>query len=243
MFVRWILFSAEHCYAEYVVAPAEALIPLPEAISFETGAAFPVQALTAYHMLFTVDKVDARKTVLIHAAAGGVALAAVQMAKLAGARVFGTTSSQEKARVAKEMGADEAILYNKSNFADEVHHLTSGRGVDLVLDSVGKATQESSLKSLAPFGHLVSYGTASGVPDPVEIPPLYEKSLQVSAFWLFTAMRIPEVARNGVEQVLSWIGAGQLRIHIGLKLPLARPAEAHRRMEVRETVGKILLIS
>jgi NADPH:quinone reductase len=237
-----VVALAEHCYAEYVSAPAEGLIPLPDAVSFETGAAFPVQALTAYHMLFTVDKVDARKTVLVHAAAGGVGLAAIQMAKLAGARVFGTTSSQDKARLAKEMGADEVILYNETNFAEEVHRLTSGRGVDLVLDSVGKATQEGSMKSLAPFGHLVSYGIASGVPDPVEIPPLYEKSLKVSAFWLFTVLRIPEVARAGVEQVLSWITAGQLRLHIGLKLPLGQAAEAHRRMEARETVGKILLI-
>jgi NADPH2:quinone reductase len=98
------------------------------------------------------------------------------------------------------------------------------------------------MKSLAPFGHLVSYGIASGVPDPVEILPLYEKSLKVSAFWLFTATRVPEVARVGVEQVLSWIAGGRLRLHIGLRLPLAQAAEAHRRMETRETVGKILLI-
>ena len=98
------------------------------------------------------------------------------------------------------------------------------------------------MKSLAPFGHLVSYGIARGVPDPVEILPLYEKSLKVSAFWLFTATRVPEVARVGVEQVLSWIAGGRLRLHIGLRLPLAQAAEAHRRMETRETVGKILLI-
>ena len=99
----------------------------------------------------------------------------------------------------------------------------------------------SSMKSLAPFGHLVTYGIARGVPEPVEIPPLYEKSLKVSAFWLFTAARIPEVARVGVDRVLSWIATGQLRLHIGLKLPLAQAAEAHRRMEARETVGKILI--
>ena len=237
-----VVALAEHCYAEYVVAPAETLVPLPDAVSFEAGAAFPVQALTAYHMLFTVDKVGPGKTVLIHAAAGGVGLVAIQMAKLAGARVFGTTSSQDKARLAMEMGADEVILYNQTDFAEEVRRMTGGRGVDLVLDSVGKATQQGSMKSLAPFGHLVSYGIASGVPDPVEILPLYEKSLKVSAFWLFTAKRVPAVARLGVEQVLSWIAGGQLRLHIGLRLPLSQAAEAHRRIESRETVGKILLI-
>lgn len=232
----------EHCYAEYVVAPAAALVPLPDVVSFEAGAAFPVQALTAYHMLFTVDKVGPGKTVLVHAAAGGVGLVIIQMAKLAGARVIGTTSTQEKARLARQMGADEVILYNQTDFAKEVLRLTDGRGVDLVLDSVGKSTQQGSMKSLAPFGHLVSYGIASGVPDPIVIPPLYEKSLKVSAFWLFTAMQVPEVARAGVKQVLAWIAAGQLRLHIGLKLPLAQAAEAHRRMETRETVGKILLV-
>ena len=236
-----VVALGEHSYAEYVVAPATALIPLPDAVSFEAGAAFPVQALTAYHMLFTVDKVGPGKTVLIHAAAGGVGLVAIQMAKLAGARVIGTASTQDKARLAKQMGADEVILYNQTSFAKEVLRLTDGRGVDLALDSVGKSTQQDSMKSLAPFGHLVSYGIAGGLPDPVVIPSLYEKSLKVSAFWLFTAMRVPQVALAGVEQVLSWIVSGRLRLHIGLKLPLAQAAEAHQRMEARETVGKILL--
>ena len=190
-------------------------------------------------MLFTVDEVGPGKTVLIHAAAGGVGLLAIQMAKLAGARVIGTTSTQDKARLAKQMGADEVILYNQTNFAEEIIRMTNGRGVDLVLDSVGKSTQQGSMKSLAPFGHLVSYGVAGGVSDPVKILSLYEKSLKVSAFWMFTIMHAPEVARVGVKQVMAWIVEGKLRLHIGLKLPLAQAAEAHRRMEIRETVGKI----
>lgn len=233
---------AEHCYSQYVVAPVERLIPLPAQVSFEAGAAFPVQALTAYHMLFSVDQVGPGKTVLIHAAAGGVGLVAIQMAKLAGARVIGTTSSEAKARLARETGADEVVLYNQTDFAEEVLRLTGGRGADLVLDSVGRATQSGSMKSLAPFGHLVSYGAASGPPDPVPIPALYERSLKVSAFWLFTVSRAPEVMRRGVDQVLAWIAEGKLRLHIGLSLPLAQAAEAHRRMEARETVGKILLM-
>jgi NADPH2:quinone reductase len=215
---------------------------LPDAVSFETGAAFPVQALTAYHMLFTVDRAGPGKTVLIHAAAGGVGLVAVQMAKQAGARVLGTTSSPEKARLAKEMGADEMILYTRTNFATEVHRLTNGHGVDLVLDSVGRATQQDSIKSLAPFGHLVSYGIASGLPGRVDLGSLYKRSLKVSAFWLFTATRVPRIAREGWEQVLSGIVAGKLRLHVGLKLPLAQAEEAHRRIENRETVGTILLM-
>lgn len=238
---RRVAVLGEHTYSEYVKVPAGGLIPLPDALSFDDGAAFPVQALTAYHMLYTVDHVAPGDTVLIHAAAGGVGLLAVQMAKLAGARVLATVSNEAKARRAKELGADETILYSKVDFASQVDRLTGGRGVRLVLDSVGKATLRGSLRSLAPFGHLISYGGASGPPEALEIRSLYEKSLKVSAFWLMTLPRAPEVAAHGVQQVMDWITGGKLRLVVGLKLPLAAAAEAHRQMENRETVGKILL--
>ncbi|HKP85756.1 MAG TPA: quinone oxidoreductase [Blastocatellia bacterium] len=238
---RRVAFLGQQCYAEYTRVPARQLIPLPDSVSLEDGAAFPLQALTAYHMLYTTDHVQEGKSVLVHAAAGGVGLLAIQMAKQAGATVYGTTSGEEKARLAREMGADDVILYNKSDFAEEVNRLTGGRGVDLVLDSVGKATFEGSLRALAPFGHLISYGIASGQPDPIDVGRLYEKSLKVSAFWLMTAARVPEVARRGVERVVEWVASGKLKLTIGLRLPLAEAAEAHRKMEGRETVGKIIL--
>ena len=236
-----VVVLGERCYAEYVAALPSQLILLPDEVSFEQGAAFPVQALTAYHMLYTADRVGPGSTVLVHAAAGGVGLLAVQMAKLAGARVFGTTSSLEKAKFVQEAGADEIILYHETGFAERIGQLTRQRGVDLVLDSVGQATFRESLASLAPFGHLISFGSASGTPDPVEISNLYARSLKVSAFWLFTVTRTPEIAQRGVRQVLEWIMNGKINLRIGLKLPLEQAAEAHRRMEARETTGKILL--
>jgi NADPH2:quinone reductase len=238
---RRVAFIGKHTYAEYGVADAATMILLPDNIGLEDGAAFPLQALTAYHLLFTMDRVGPGRTVLIHAAAGGVGLLLVQMAKLAGASVIGTTSSEEKAALVREYGADEVILYNQTDVAEAVDELTDGRGVDLVLDSVGKATFEGSLKSLAPFGHLVSYGIASGLPDPVNIGSLYEKSLKVSAFWLVTLYRTPDLAREGVERVVNWISEAKLCVLIGLKLPLAEAAEAHRQLEGRKTVGKVLL--
>jgi NADPH:quinone reductase len=236
-----VVVLGEHCYAEYVTASPSQIMMLPDEVSFEQGAAFPVQALTAYHMLYTADHVAAGRTVLVHAAAGGVGLLAVQMAKLAGARVFGTTSSVEKAKFVQDAGADEVILYTQTDFTQSIAELTQQRGVDLVLDSVGKDTFQGSLTSLAPFGHLISFGSASGRPDCIDISSLYGRSLKVSAFWLFTVIRTPEIAQRGVNQVLEWIVSGKIHLHIGLKLPLEQAAEAHRRMEARQTAGKILL--
>jgi NADPH2:quinone reductase len=236
-----VVVLGERCYAEYVAALPSQLIGLPDAVTFEQGAAFPVQALTAYHMLYTADHVAPGRTVLVHAAAGGVGLLAVQMAKLGGARVIGTTSSMEKAKFVQEAGADETILYTQTDFAERVAELTGQHGVDIVLDSVGKATLHGSLASLAPFGHLISYGSASGRPDPIDIRSLYARSLKVSAFWLFTVTRTPRVAQQGVRQVLEWIESGKIHLRIGLKLPLKQAAEAHRRMEARQTTGKIVL--
>jgi len=236
-----VVVLGEHCYAEYVTASPSQLILLPDEVSFEQGAAFPVQALTAYHMLYTTDQVGPGRTVLVHAAAGGVGLLAVQMAKLGGARVFGTTSTVEKAKAVQDAGADEIILYAETGFAERVGQLTQQRGVDLVLDSVGQATFRESLASLAPFGHLISFGRASGKPDPIDPGSLYARSLKVSAFWLFTVTQTPEIAQRGVRQVLEWIKSGKINLRIGLKLPLEQAAEAHRRMEARQTTGKVLL--
>jgi len=240
---RRVGFMGRRTYAEYTIVPATALIPLPDRMGFEEGAAFPVQALTAYHLLHTMDHVRPGMSVLVHAAAGGMGLQLVQMAKQAGARVIGTTSTEEKADLARRYGADEAILYNRTDFAQRVLELTGGRGVDLVLDSVGRATFAGSLRALAPFGHLIVYGVASGPPEKLNVTgTLMQKSQKVSAFWLFTTTKTSEVAERGVRQVVDWLASGQLKIHIGLKLPLAQAADAHRRMEARETVGKILLM-
>lgn len=239
---RRVAANARKCYAEYTLVPVTALMSLPDQVSFEEGAAFPIQSLTAYHLLYTMDHVRPGMTVLIHAAAGGMGLQLIQMAKQAGARVFGTTSTEAKARLAREYGADEVILYTQTDFAERVNELTGGRGVDLILDSVGRATFVGSLRSLAPFGHLVIYGVASGPPPKLDVMgKIFQKSQKVSAFWLFTTRQTPEVAARGVQQVLEWVATKKLKLPIGLKLPLEEAAEAHRKMEARETTGKILL--
>ncbi len=239
---RRVALIGQKCYAEYTVAPAASLMPLPDEVSFDEGAAFPIQSLTAYHLLFTMDQARPGMTVLVHAAAGGMGLQLIQMAKQAGAKVFGTTSTEAKAKLAREYGAEEVILYTQTDFAERVKELTGGRGVDLVLDSVGRTTFVGSLRSLAPFGHLVIYGAASGPPPKLDvIGTIFKKSQKVSAFWLFSTLQTPEVAARGVRQVMEWVATKKLKLPIGLKLPLAQAAEAHRKMEARETTGKILL--
>jgi len=239
---RRVATLSQRCYAEYTVALVRDLIFLPDEFSFEDGAAFPIQSLTAYYMLYKADQVKPGMSVLVHSAAGGVGLQAVQMAKQAGARVFGTTSREEKAKLVRELGADEVSLYNQVNFAERVKELTEGRGVDLVLDAVGRATFQDSVKCLAPFGHAILYGAASGPPHPLHlISSLFEKSLKVSAFSLYTVRQPREGASEGIRQVMDWIANGKLKLVIGLRLPLAQAAEAHRRMEERATVGKIIL--
>jgi NADPH2:quinone reductase len=231
---RRVALIGQKCYAEYTTAPAAALMPLPDEVSFDEGAAFPIQSLTAYHLLFTMDQARPGMTVLVHAAAGGMGLQLIQMAKQAGAKVFGTTSTEAKAKLARDFGADEVILYTQTDFAERVKELTGGRGVDLILDSVGRATFVGS--------HLVIYGAASGPPPKLDvIGTIFQKSQKVSAFWLFTTLQTPEVAAHGVRQVMEWVATKKLKLPIGLKLPLAQAAEAHRKMEARQTTGKILL--
>ena len=151
---------ASKTYAEYCLAPAAQVVPLPDSVSFVDGAALLIQGLTAYHLLHTADTTGPGRTVLIHSAAGGVGLAAVQLAKAAGARVLATVSSDAKVALVKAHGADTVINYATEKFADEALRLTDGRGVDLVLDAVGKPTFEEGLRCLAPFGHLILYGSA-----------------------------------------------------------------------------------
>ena len=230
-------------YAEYCASPAFMAIPLPDSVSFVDGAAFLIQALTAYHLLYTVDTIRPGRSVLVHAAAGGVGLAAVQLAKAAGARVFGTVSSDSKAALAKEAGADVVINYVKDKFADEVLRLTADRGVDLILDAVGKPTFEEGLRCLAPFGHLALYGRAGGAPDPLNLSALSPKSQKVSAFSLPTLTRgFPDKTRESAERCFTLMREGRLKVYISKTFPLAQAAEAHRYLESRESTGKLILL-
>lgn len=228
-------------YAEYSLASAAQVIPLPDFISFQEGAAFPIQALTAYHMLHTAHRITPEQVVLVHSAAGGVGILAVQIAKAAGAHVIGTVSKDSKADLVREFGANEVINYATHDFADEAMKLTGNRGVDLILDAVGEPTLKKGLRCLAPFGHLILYGRSGGAPEPLNLFSLFEKSLKVSGFVLYTVSANPRLMRQGLEACFQLMREGKLKLLIGETFPLAQAAEAHRHMESRESVGKLIL--
>ncbi|RKG87133.1 quinone oxidoreductase family protein [Corallococcus terminator] len=238
---RRVVALTKESYAELARASVDELLELPPEVSFAQAAALLVQGLTAYHVVHTVGRVEAGQTVLVHAAAGGVGLLAVQLVKAAGARVIGTVSGEAKAKLARDVGADDIVRYDQEDVAARVLSLTQGRGVERVLDSVGASTWQASVDALAPFGQLVSYGNASGPPPHVEVESLYAKSLTVSAYWLRTPTP-PEVQRRAREALLAEVVAKRLRVVVGLSLPLAQAEEAHRKLEGRDTVGKVVLL-
>ena len=225
-------------YADLATVPAASLMPLPDELEFVTAAAIPQQGLTAWFLVHRAARVQAGQTVLVHAAAGGVGLLAIQLARHAGARVLGTISSEKKALAVWEAGG-EPLLYG-DDLAERVRAKTGGRGVDLVLDSVGLPTQAASLAMLAPFGELVHFGDAGGLPAPVGPDVLYPRSLKVSAFQLDLTHDPPALARARHELIERALD-GSLRFKIAATLPLERAAEAHRLLESRTTIGKIVL--
>jgi NADPH2:quinone reductase len=229
-------------YAEYAVIPAWKLVPLPEGISFESGAAAMLQGMTAHYLAHSTYPLKAGHTCLVHAAAGGVGLLLVKMAKRLGARVIGTVSTEAKAQLAKEAGADEVILYTQQDFEAEVKRLTNGLGVEVVYDSVGKTTYEKSLNCLAPRGYLVCFGQSSGpVPaiDPLVLSAKGSLFLTRASLAHYTLTREELLQRAG--EVLKWVASGQLEQRIYRTLPLTQAAEAHRLLESRQTIGKLLL--
>jgi NADPH2:quinone reductase len=225
-------------YAELATAPVAALMPLPDGLDFITAAAIPAHGLTAYLLVYRAARVHAEQVVLIHAAAGGVGLLAVQLARRVGARVLGTVSSDAKAEAVREAGG-EPLLYGDDLVA-RVHALTGGRGVDIVLDSVGMPTQAASLGVLAPFGELIHFGDAGGFPAPVNPEDLYARSLKVSAFGL-NELHDVQAAAAARRDLVTWAADGSLKFRIDRVLPLAAAVEAHRLLESRGTIGKIVL--
>lgn len=233
---------ARKSYAEYSLVPAAGVIPLPDFVSFEQGAAFPIQVLTAWHLLHTAYKTEAGTVVVIHSAAGGVGVVAIQIAKAAGARVIGTVSSDAKAAIAKQYGAAEVINYSTQDFVAETLRLTDGRGANLILDAVGKPTFEKGLGCLATFGQAILYGRAGGPTDPINPLALFGKSLKIAAFGLPTVFPFADLMRAGIEGSFALIRDGKLKILIGKTFPLAQAAEAHRFIGSRNSTGKLLLI-
>lgn len=230
-------------YAEYVAAPEEHLVPVPARIPDDQAAASMMHGLTAHYLVNDAHKLKAGETALVHAAAGGVGLLLVQMARAIGARVIGTVSSEDKGTLAREAGADEVIVFTKQDFEEKVKRLTSGKGVDVVYDGVGKATFEKNLNVMRLRGMLVLYGMSSGPVPPVDPAKLSEKgSLYMARTTLahFTATREELLARTSA--LFSLIEQGKLKVRIAKKYPLAEAAQAHRDMEARKVAGKLLLV-
>ena len=235
--------SVPNSYADFVVAPGEELVRLPSGMDTRTGAAAMLQGMTAHYLAHTTYPLKRGDSALVHAAAGGVGLLLVQMAKRCGARVFGTVSTEDKAKLAREAGADEVILYSEQDFLSEVKRLTDGRGVDVVYDSVAKTTFEKSLDSLRPRGYMVLFGQSSGPVPPFNLIILSQKgSLFITRPSLGSYTSTREELLHRAEDVLGWVSSGELKLRIGETLPLSEAAEAHRRLEGRKTTGKVLLI-
>lgn len=238
--VAWAMTRGS--YAQYAIVPAGRLIRLPEEVSFDLAAAAMLQGMTAHYLTHSTYPLQPGDTALVHAAAGGTGLLVVQMAKMRGARVIGTTSTPEKAALARQHGCDEVILYTEQDFAAEVKRLTGGRGVDVVYDSVGAATFDRSLDSLRPRGMMVSFGNASGPVPPFSPLLLSQKgSLFLTRPTLahYAATREEMLARG--RDVLDCVAAGRLKVQIYKIYPLAEAAQAHRDLEGRKTTGKLLL--
>ncbi|HEX3158018.1 MAG TPA: quinone oxidoreductase [Gemmatimonadaceae bacterium] len=235
--------SVPGAYATHAVVPAERLVPLPDGISTRQAAAAMLQGLTAHYLATSTYALSSADTCLIHAAAGGVGQLFCQIARRRGARVIGTVSTARKEELARAAGAHEVIRYTEQDFAAETRRLTHGRGVQVVYDSVGRTTFDASLTCLMPRGMLVLFGQSSGPVPPLDPQRLNRGgSLYLTRPTLahYTATRDELLSR--ARELLGWIAAGELRLRVDAELPLANAAEAHRRLEERETTGKILLI-
>lgn len=236
----WVMPPAvSGTYAEYAVAPVDALFRLPESLSFEVGAALPLQGLTAYGLAFFASNIRAGMSVLVHAAAGGIGQLLTQLVLRQGGRVLGTTSTGDKAEVVAALGA-EALVHGP-DLCERINAVTEGRGVDLVFDSIGRVTQAQSLEALAPYGELIHFGEASGAPAPIHPDQLYDRCLKVSAFGL-DVDRDPTAWSTARHDLLQWVERGELKLSISLAMPLAEAAEAHRLLESRATTGKVILL-
>ncbi len=229
--------------AQYQVVPSERVVTLPANVSTKQGAAIMLQGMTAHYLTSSTYPLKPGDTCVVHAGAGGVGLLLTQIAKSRGARVLSTVSTEEKAVLSREAGADEVILYTKQDFEAEVKRLTDGKGVQVVYDSVGQATFAKSLNCLMPRGMIVTFGQSSGPVGPIDPLVLSQKgSLFLTRPTLVHySMRRDELLERSSE-LFEWLGSGRLRLRMEFEFPLAKTAEAHRALEARKTTGKVLLI-
>jgi NADPH2:quinone reductase len=230
-------------YAQSAAVPAARLVVLPQGVSTKQGAAAMLQGMTAHYLACTTYPLKRGDACLVHAAAGGVGLLLCQIAKMRGARVIGTVSTDEKAKLAREAGADDVVLYTTQDFEAETRRITGGKGVQVVYDSVGKTTFDKGFNILAPRGMMVLYGQSSGPVAPLDPGVLAAKGslfLTRPSLFAYTASREELLQRAG--DVLGWIRDGKLKLRMEFEFPLKDVAEAHRALESRKTTGKVLLI-
>jgi len=231
-------------YAEYAVVPEDRLVKIPQGVSYQQAAGAMLQGMTAHYLSHDTYPLKKGETALVHAAAGGVGLLLVQMAKNIGARVIGTVSTEEKAKLARDAGADDIILYTQSDFEIETRKLTDGHGVDVVYDSVGKTTFEKGLNVLRPCGYMVLFGGSSGAVPPFDLIQLSQKgSLYVTRPTLAHYIATREDLERRSGDVFGMIAAGKLKLRIDHTYPLKDAAQAHRDLESRKTTGKLLLLN
>lgn len=239
--VAWAQVASS--YADIVVADTQALVAIPERVPSELAAASMLQGMTADYLVYGVRDTEPGDVALVHAAAGGTGQLLVQMLKQAGARVIGTCSTKEKAALAREAGADEVIFYTETDFAVEARRITNGRGVDVVYDSVGRTTFDGSLRALRPRGLLVLFGQASGAVPPVDPQRLNQDgSLFLTRPSLAHYIATREELALRAAAVFDGIAEGRLNVRIDRRYALADAGEAHRHLEARGTMGKVLLM-
>jgi NADPH:quinone reductase len=230
-------------YAQYAAVPAARLVVLPPDVSTKQGAAIMLQGMTAHYLACSTYPLKKGDRCLVHAAAGGVGLILCQIGRLRGAHVIGTVSTDEKAKLAREAGADETILYTKQDFAAEVKRITGGQGLQVVYDSVGKDTWEGSLNCLAPRGLIALYGQSSGPIGQIDPQILNTKG---SLFFTRPSLNAYIATREELQQrateLFGWLRDGKLKLRMEFEFPLKDAAEAHRALEGRKTTGKVLLI-
>jgi NADPH2:quinone reductase len=230
-------------YAEYAAVPEDRLVHLPPGITEQQAAAAMLQGMTAHYLVNNTYPLKKGETALIHAAAGGVGLLLVQMAKNIGARVIATVGTEEKAKLAREAGADEIILYAQQDFEAETKRLTDGKGVHVIYDGVGKTTFDKDLNVLRPRGYLVLFGASSGAVPPFDLVKLSQKgSLFITRPTLVHHIATHEELQHRATDVLGMISKGKLKLRIEHIYPLRDAQQAHRDLEARKTTGKLLLI-
>jgi NADPH2:quinone reductase len=230
-------------YAEYALVNAAQLVKLPADVDFKTGAAALLQGMTAHYLTHSTFPLQSGQTAVVHAAAGGAGLLIVQMAKMIGARVIGTVSTEEKAGLARAAGADHVILYEQVDFESEVKKITDGQGVEVVYDSVGRKTFDKGLNCLRRRGMMVLFGQSSGPVPPVDPNILNPKgSLYLTRPSLGHYTGLPDELQWRAGDVLKWLESGKLKLRLDRSFPLKDAASAHRALEGRQTKGKVLLL-